>query len=485
MVLISVALLRAGFDLIPLEFDRLPLDIRDDVDYLRHLAFIERDEDENAIIDRTLLSNSKQSERSQVAEIVTFFFENKEGNVFSEENLGLMRKVEEEFYNNEEFKKFCQLRNGECEKGRSVPLYMNIANQPYSNVVPFLYGLSTSQILQYHLGKDAVINGTVATSVITRSMLPLGMPLNGYNNDTHDEDEQREKIKTFLEDEFMKPGDSYYKHGVKDADGNWVMDFLYSSGSLIGSAITAQVFKDMSLAIGSVIFIVIFMCIQTGSLWVSLWAVVSIIIGFFTTNLIYRGVFDFRYLGIFHVLAIFIILGIGADDVFIFFDTWKETAHNKYPSLAHRMSDCYRKACLAMFFTSLTTAIAFIVSATSPFLAVSTFGVFAGILVAVNYLSVVIFFPTVIVTYHLYFERFRCCCCCPRGDRAVDSDANDSTAGKNHRKHFVVRFFRGPYYKFVTHKIFRWIILALYAGLLAFFIYFATELEVNQEEVST
>ena len=60
-----------------------------------------------------------------------------------------------------------------------------------------------------------------------------------------------------------------------------------------------------------------------------------------------------------------------------------------------------------MFFTSVTTAMAFAVSATSPFLAVYSFGVFSCILVAVNYISVIIFFPTVIITYHLYWEKYK------------------------------------------------------------------------------
>ncbi len=42
-----------------------------------------------------------------------------------------------------------------------------------------------------------------------------------------------------------------------------------------------------------------------------------------------RVILDFRYIGVFHILSVFIILGIGADDVFIFFDAWKETAHSE------------------------------------------------------------------------------------------------------------------------------------------------------------
>ncbi len=177
-----------------------------------------------------------------------------------------------------------------------------------------------------------------------------------------------------------------------------------------------------------------------------------------------------------------------------------------------------------MFFTSLTTAMAFAVSASSPFLAVYSFGAFSCVLVVVNYLSVVIFFPTVVVTYHLYWERYKvrsdleakhdqtdppaflsklfskheqflildpaclpaqCCCCCPRRDvpRATHPSSVPLQKAGSGRRHPVVRFFHGPYFRFITHPVWRWVILVAYAALLAVFIYFASKLQVNQEQV--
>ena len=58
----------------------------------------------------------------------------------------------------------------------------------------------------------------------------------------------------------------------------------------------------------------------------------------------HRLILDFRYIGIFHILSIFIILGIGADDVFIFFDAWKETAYFEVCLLSYGIT---RKICKA------------------------------------------------------------------------------------------------------------------------------------------
>jgi hypothetical protein len=54
--------------------------------------------------------------------------------------------------------------------------------------------------------------------------------------------------------------------------------------------------------------------------------------------------------------------------------------------------------------------IAFTASALSPLLATKSFGVFAAILVFYNYFSVIIFFPTVVMVYHLKFESWKWPC---------------------------------------------------------------------------
>ena len=187
-----------------------------------------------------------------------------------------------------------------------------------------------------------------------------------------------------------------------------------------------------------------------------------------------RFICDFRYFGVFHILAVFIVLGIGADDIFVFFDTWKESGFKSFPSLAHRLSYAYKRAARAMFFTSITTATAFIVSAASPFLGISSFGVFSGILILVNYMSVIIFVPTVIVTYHVWWAKNCCCCCCPR----------DAENGGTEKKRWPVRFFGGPYFRFITNKVTRWIILFCIAGFTALMCYQASHLEVQDEQVN-
>lgn len=167
-----------------------------------------------------------------------------------------------------------------------------------------------------------------------------------------------------------------------------------------------QVIWDLLLAVGSLLFIFLFVLFMTKSLFLTSFGIFSIISSFVIATLVYSFIFQYKYFGIFHVLSIFIILGIGADNIFVFVDNWRATAHLDYTSLEARLSACYKRAAIATFCTSLTTMVAFFSNALSPLLAVQSFGLFSGILVFVNYMSVIIFFPAVLIMYHYYWDTW-------------------------------------------------------------------------------
>ena len=353
------------------------------------------------------------------------------------------------------------------------PDFDDIANVVYQ--ASTTYNATLGGLLNYVLGSEKEMSATSASVRYIRTSFAIGWPLEGFDHDEDEEDDQSTETQSIL---------SHFLDGFEDSFSDGLTDdvnFYYFNGLIFAEFIQRQVISDTGLLLGSLIFIFLFMWFQTRSLFITGFAVLGIVFAFFTANLIYRYILDYMYFGIFHILALFIILGIGADDVFVFYDTWKESHHYPFPSLAHRMWFVYKRACFAMLWTSLTTAIAFIVSAASPFLAVNTFGVFAGLLVLVNYMSIIIYFPTVVIIYHLYFERFKCCCCCPTGPARHLGEEEE--AEKEQQKGIIVRFFAGPYYQAITHKIGRWLILLGFAALFATFLSFAVQLEVQEDQV--
>jgi predicted RND superfamily exporter protein len=83
-----------------------------------------------------------------------------------------------------------------------------------------------------------------------------------------------------------------------------------------------------------------------------------------------------------HILVVFLILGVGADDVFVFVDKWKLT-NEKLP-LDIRLHETIDHALQAIFNTSFTTIIAFVATAISPIMPISAFGIFAAMAIFVN-----------------------------------------------------------------------------------------------------
>ncbi len=169
-------------------------------------------------------------------------------------------------------------------------------------------------------------------------------------------------------------------------------------------------------------------------------------------------------------------------------DTWKQSEKEKHELLSRRLSQVYRRAAKATFITSFTTTVAFLSNVPSPLLAISSFGLFSAILVMINYLSVLLFFPTVIIAHHVY-RKGRCCC----GPMFCEPVEKISNRGQNLPEHYaekksatqhVVEFFEGWFFRnIITHKIMRLVVIFVLAVLLVGLIVFATKLKPDEEKV--
>lgn len=113
------------------------------------------------------------------------------------------------------------------------------------------------------------------------------------------------------------------------------------------------------------------------------------------------------------MLAIFIILGVGADDIFVFMDAWRQTATMaSTPDYASRMAHTYRRTALTVLNTSLTTAIAFFATAAAPIMPIASFGLFAATMILLNWLSCITLWPCIVMLWELHFCRASGCGCC-------------------------------------------------------------------------
>lgn len=69
------------------------------------------------------------------------------------------------------------------------------------------------------------------------------------------------------------------------------------------------------------------------------------------------------------------------------------------------MSYTFKRASKAMLATSSTTSACFFATGLSSMKPIASFGIFAGILIPVNYILVITFFPCLVLVYERYFAN--------------------------------------------------------------------------------
>uniref|UniRef100_A0A182NZ92 SSD domain-containing protein n=1 Tax=Anopheles dirus TaxID=7168 RepID=A0A182NZ92_9DIPT len=175
------------------------------------------------------------------------------------------------------------------------------------------------------------------------------------------------------------------------------------------------------------IFVVICMWLYTGSLFVTLMTVVAVAFSLGIAYFIYSFIFELTFFPFMNLLAVIVVVGIGADDAFIFLKIWQCTVADRMkcgggivipivPStsscnseasgaggrsgasdtLVEIMGSTLRHAALSMLVTSLTTAAAFYASYVSSITAVRCFGIFSGTAVMANYFLMVTWLPAAV-----------------------------------------------------------------------------------------
>ncbi|KAL8603219.1 hypothetical protein ACOMHN_025234 [Nucella lapillus] len=427
---LSGILVVSGYDLIPANFENLPLELHDEPWLKREYAWLDRDDYPNRVV-RSLPSNKSPTwARAFTREgLLLFYNAGGGGNVFTKNKLQVIQTIEQRVVNVSQFATYCQMTQaGTCTPPVSILRFFDgtyssvdaVFNDPnFNNIDTVLYTAytknETKSAFVYALGKINYVSSSSVSSSLTRTLIPLGWPLQGHST---------EKDMLTALAEFMV---NHLEPVLSDYLEVSQFEFTFYNYQMMFLQVRAQAMSDMALAVGSMAFIFLFIWFHTRSLFVTALSELGIISSFVETNFIYRVVIGYKYFGYFHVLAMFIILGIGADDLFVFWDAWKATGLHQHPSLAHRLNQAYRKSVISMLVTSLTTMTAFLANALSPLLATSSFGVFAAIMIGINYVSVTTFFPCLVVFYHLNFEdKPHPCCCCWKDRTPDDTDSPEA-----------------------------------------------------------
>jgi predicted RND superfamily exporter protein len=162
-----------------------------------------------------------------------------------------------------------------------------------------------------------------------------------------------------------------------------------------------QLVRDVLWAGLSALAVYLYVFFHLKSFFLSTAAMSQILFSFPITLVIYRVFMRISNIGPLHLMVVFLVLGISADNIFVICDAWVQS--ESYPqfsgNLKKRMAYTFRRAAKAILATSSTTAFAFLSNGFSSLMPVSAFGFFAFVIVPVNYVLIVFYFPAFLIIY--------------------------------------------------------------------------------------
>mmetsp|Transcript_22409 Transcript_22409/g.33407 ORF Transcript_22409/g.33407 Transcript_22409/m.33407 type:complete len:822 (-) Transcript_22409:315-2780(-) len=271
----------------------------------------------------------------------------------------------------------------------------------------------------------------------TKSQIRLGEPLDGYVSPNRDVLDQQKEYNKFYEDvqsnyfSLFSMKDEFQRSAYREEQSRNGINVAWYSGTLIQIEVSRLIIGDLTLAILSILAVFLWMWYHVKSLWISCFSMMQIVLSLPVTFVIYRNVYQIPYLSAFHFLTIFLVLGIGADDVFVFVDGWrlakmdalKMTGGNARDPryLEDRMYAAYARTIEAVFNTSFTTIVAFLATIVSPLLPIQTFGVIAATAIFINFLFVITLTPAIVMTQYIIFQKNGFCGCCKKDDEESEN----------------------------------------------------------------
>lgn len=436
-------------------------------------------------------------------------------NVLTLENVALLKQAEDDVLNNAGYARFCLFDESVTNCGGSKPECappVSILNSPYlygkwenerfcgrkkGNEKPSKenYSKFLSSVFEEMQNGTQVVNSDYSDLIgkdistkknetwIVRSVLRVGGPFKNYKS---------------IEDRTTEQADEYTSWGLDYAEeveklSNDKLDVRFTSTKLNNASFSGTALRDLSFVVVAIALVFMVIWYHTGSAFLALAAMGQVFMSFPVAYVLYRFVCRQFYFAALQILSIFLLLGIGADDVFVFTDAWKQSRVElgTEADALTRMTWTYRRAVRAMTVTSITTAAAFFVTATSPIMPISTLGVWAGLLVLVQFALVITAYPSAVVLWHRFWSQRGFLPCFERkrrseGPRSIPLylkcvpgrwQKKRDTSGLHYS--FLERFFGGPWARAIQKM--RFLLIVVAAVLIGLGVFGATKLEPIQE----
>jgi len=293
----------------------------------------------------------------------------------------------------------CSLCNAEHCKCASDG-YGNAMNSIMQNMIHDKMGKS-------NIGKEFKA-GNMKTNVVAFQIF-FGAPLKGFDNSTHGDCSGfgcvGEQNAVFRREYANALRQKLERYGLTHRDIEF--DVLLWWPTMLFDTFIGLLAVDMGLVVFSIMFVSIYMAVHTRSCFLSGAAMLHILMSLPMAFCIYSYIFRIEVFYFLEFMSVYIILAIGADDVFVFMDAFNQFS---FLPLGDRLRQAYFRASKAMLITSLTTCCAFLVTAINSLNDIACFGIFTALLVFINFMYVITYYTATVMFYEKYVHH--CCCVC-------------------------------------------------------------------------
>ena len=388
--------------------------------------------------------------------------------VFTKANLMAMHEIHQLVVTHPKYKQYCHLKkpkvmnsigvvSEDIEKiySNSSVNYLDVCVTPLTPVNAFFPPNGEGELVEdihevvrmlgseqnkklYGYFLDGEFDEQTLVNTATRARYPMGAPITGYNSQEDREREQGVVIGEAILDDIEK--ELFHRYSMKakflstpymnKAIDNKVyeevggakasMQTRWYAGYLRSKDAAKVISYDLAWAFASILAVWCYMAFHTRSFFIASLGMFEIICSFPVALFIYKLIYRIEYLGNVQILSIFVVLGIGADDVFVFYDAYKQSQFEPRDTVSGstlaRVLYTSRRASKAIFVTSFTTMGAFFATSLSEVMPISAFGILSATMIAVLFVVNVLMFPPALFLYSLYLDKFRVCCFCTKAD---------------------------------------------------------------------
>ncbi|XP_067619629.1 protein dispatched isoform X2 [Eurosta solidaginis] len=218
-------------------------------------------------------------------------------------------------------------------------------------------------------------------------------------------------------------------HEWEDADlRNELVQVVSMDLGLENELFNESLLTDVWLVSLGGVFVMACIWLYTTSLLLTFMVCVAVLFSLGLAYFVYTLVLKMAFFPYMNLLAVVVIIGIGADNAFLFVKIWQciiaerltkstmashaqsglDNGNEHIDTLQNLMASTFHHSALSMFVSSLTTATAFFASYTSSITAIKCFGIFAGAVAITNYLLMMTWLPAVVCI----MERLSACGIC-------------------------------------------------------------------------